>query len=98
MYTSHSIIDILDLAVDALKSNTGLLAEVLQTTELPAKSTERTPDADLRLRDSGDRYLVQIKRHAQHANLGSLIDQIKRLSGSVPSLLAAGLHQSQHGG
>ena len=89
MNTLHSKLDILNLAIEALNSNAGLQAKVQQSTVLPEISKERTPDAELRLCESDDRFLVQIKRHAQHANLGSLIDQIKRLPSSIPGLLAA---------
>jgi len=87
--TLHAKLDILNLAIEALNSNAGLLAKVQQSKVLPGISKERTPDAEVRLCESGDRFLVQIKHHAQHTNLGSLIDQIKRLPNSIPGLLAA---------
>ena len=89
MDKTHPDLDILKLAIEALNSNAGLKAEILDTTGLPVKTTARTPDAELRLLATGERYRVEIKPHAQHANLGSLIDQVKRLPGPEPGLLAA---------
>ena len=89
MNTPQPEIDILRLASEALNSNAGLQSEIPETTAISTKTTERTPDAELRLLESGENYFVEIKRHAQNINLGSLIDQVKRLPDSEPGLLAA---------
>ncbi|ASJ72790.1 type IV toxin-antitoxin system AbiEi family antitoxin [Granulosicoccus antarcticus] len=89
MDKSQSELDILKLAIEALNSNAGLEAEILDTTTLPGKTTARIPDAELRLLETGEKYRVEVKRHAQNVNLGSLINQIKRLPGPEPGLLAA---------
>lgn len=85
----HLETDILALAVEALQSNAGLKAEIVTTTTALKKPSERIPDAELHLLESGARYLVETKRHAPQANLGALIDRVKRLGGSAPGLLAA---------
>lgn len=89
MNTNASEIDILRLAVETLHSNTGLRTEILNIEKEQRASIKSPPDAQIRLLDSSKQYFVEIKRHAQHINLGSLIDHVKRLPNVNPGLLVA---------
>lgn len=71
---------ILDQALDAVEREAGLRVVV----DKPTKA-ERGYDAAVRI--DGTRWLVEVKKWAQHANLGALIDQIKKMPG--PGMLVA---------
>lgn len=89
MNTHRPNFDILKQAAKTLHSNTGLKTEILEIGKKQGDSAERAPDAILKLLDSGKQYFVEIKRHAQHVNLGALIDHVKRLPSSSSGLLVA---------
>lgn len=70
--------EILDRAIHAVERETGLR---LQIERLEARIDDYVVDAIVRL-EPGDRTLmVEIKKWAQHANFGAVINQVKRLPG-----------------
>ena len=70
--------EILDRAIQAVERETGLRLHIEQR---EIRLGERWVDAIVRL-EPGDRTLVvEIKKWAQHANLGAVINQVKQLPG-----------------
>ena len=89
MDMTESESEVLNKAIAALSSNTGLRASILDRTISSRNSTTRTPDAVLQLSDTEEEYPVEIKSHVQNVSFGSLVDQVKRLAGQEPGLLVA---------
>lgn len=89
MNTQTSSDNILNLAIEALSSNTDLRIEILDDAPTAEGGSNRTPDALLRLLEADVVIPIEIKRNLQPANLGALIDQINRLPGPQPGLLVA---------
>lgn len=89
MYTQTITDNILNLAIEALSSNTDLRIEILDDAPTAEAGSNRTPDALLRLLEADVEFPVEIKRNLQPANLGALVDQVNRLPGSQPGLLVA---------
>lgn len=79
-----SELDILPRAVQAVERETGLRLEV---THMETGPYEKGYDAVIRLQPGNITLLAEVKRWAQHSNLGALIHQIKQLP--QPGLLAA---------
>ena len=76
---------ILRQAIDALVDETGVLIKI-QATEFKLENPQHRADALVNIGLNNDIY-VEVKRHAQHLNIGAVINQIKRLPGSA--ILAA---------
>jgi len=72
-------LEILNQAIEAFKTETGVEIKI-QGTNVEIAGTERlVADAQIRIEPTGKQLNVEIKRHAQHTNIGMLINQIKRL-------------------
>ena len=72
---------ILTDAIEALYRETGVYAEI-QDTQIAIKGTPHIADASIRIGKTKGIF-VEVKRHAQHINIGSLINQIHRLPGTA---------------
>ena len=85
--------EILDRAIHAVERETGLR---LHLEQWEIQVGNRIVDAFVRL-EQGDRVLAaEIKKWAQHANLGALINQVKQLP--EEGVLGSRLRQSPNGG
>lgn len=70
--------EILDRAIQAVELETGLRIQIEQR---DAPVGDYRVDAIVRLEPSDRMLMVEIKKWAQHANLGALINQVKQLPG-----------------
>jgi len=76
-------LDILTRAVQVLKFETGIQIEIQQT-EVRMQVTDNQPaDALLAIGPDNKEVFVEIKRHAQHLNIGAIISTVQRLPGSA---------------
>ena len=75
---------ILDTTIQAVERETGLRLQIEQT---EAQIGDYRVDAIVRLEPGNQELTVEIKKWAQQANIGAMIDQLKRLPGK--GLLAA---------
>ena len=72
-------LEILNQAIEAFREETGVEIKILGT-EVEIAGTDRLKaDARIRIEPVKKQLNVEIKRHAQHTNVGMLIKQIKRL-------------------
>jgi hypothetical protein len=70
--------EILDQAVEAVATETGLRITIIarETTDLLQQNRLVRRDAILRI--DGDEYVAEIKRWAQHVQIGTVVDMVKR--------------------
>ncbi|GAB5452787.1 MAG: type IV toxin-antitoxin system AbiEi family antitoxin [Halioglobus sp.] len=70
--------EVLDQAIEAFGKETGLRLLVIQREVF---LNGHYIDAEIELPEGGKRVFVEVKKWAQHANVGALVDQVKRLPG-----------------
>lgn len=72
-------LEILNQAIDAFTKATGVEIQIQKTHAKMAGNGQFVADAQIRIDPIAKQLNVEIKRHAQHTNIGILINQIKRL-------------------
>ena len=81
----NQALDTLKQAINALVAETGIQIKVKKT-DVRLKNIgkhEHTADALIAIGPEKHDVYVEIKRHAQHVNLGAIIDQVKRIPGKA---------------
>ena len=70
--------DLLEQALAAFRRETGLRVEILAA---EPRTDDHTVDAAIEFPEHGGHFLVEVKKWAQQANLGALINQVRSLPG-----------------